>query len=209
MDLPFLDSEVVIVKREKCTNFVSTFFFFFFLENCGCRPTCKACPDFSSINAPACHCNKKSSGTPVIGLLLHLHMRKKKRRKKKKKKRHGRRRRRRRRGSPKLLPALRDPTPTPPLHSTPPSWCCCQSRSSECTRFVNKSWSQSSKLLHACCQHRWCALLAFLQQKWMAEAVVRHRCAMSQQLSSPWPCDDWSLRKYENRKQTEEKEQTS
>jgi hypothetical protein len=77
MDLPFLDSEGVIVKREKCTNFVSTFFFFFFffLENCGCRPTCKACPDFSSINAPACHCNKKSSGTPVIGLLLHLHSR--------------------------------------------------------------------------------------------------------------------------------------
>ncbi len=75
MDLPFLDSEVVILKWEKCTNFLSTFFFFFFLENCGCRPTCKACPDFSSINAPACHCNKKSSGTPVIGLLLQLHSR--------------------------------------------------------------------------------------------------------------------------------------
>jgi hypothetical protein len=48
-----------------------------------------------------------------------------------------------------------------------------------------------------------------LQQKWMAEAVVRRRCALSQQLSSPWPCDDWSLRKHENRKQSEKNEQTS
>jgi hypothetical protein len=43
----------------------------------------------------------------------------------------------------------------------------------------------------------------------MAEAVMRRRCAMSQQPSSPWPCDDWSRRKHENRKQSEEKEQTS
>jgi len=37
--------------------------------------------------------------------------------------RRGRRRgeRRRRRRSPNFLPALQDPTPTPPLHSTPPS----------------------------------------------------------------------------------------